>query len=95
MIDTTTITYFLPAITAFFCFGATIASFNFIILNKGAKMNATWILSALGTTTLGVANLFDLLGFFLPWIPAMQAVSAAFLFAGAFYARALYKKLLK
>lgn len=95
MIDMMTLAYLLPAITALFCFGATIASFNFIILNKGAKMNVTWVLLAIGTTAIGVAGLFDVLGLFLPWIPAIEAAGAACLFSGALYARALYKKLLK
>jgi hypothetical protein len=95
MFDTTTLVYLLPAVTAFCCFGATIASFTFIMLNKGAKMNVTWILLAFGTTAIGVANLFDLLGLLLAFVPVVEAIGAACLLAGALYARALYKKILK
>ena len=95
MPDITTLTYLLPAVTALCSFGATIASFNFILLNKGAKINATWLLFAFGTTAIGAANLFDLLGFSLALVPVIEAVGAACLLAGALYARALYKKLLK
>lgn len=95
MFDANMFVYLLPALTALFCFGATIAAFNFILLNKGAKMNVTWTLVALGTTAIGVANLFDTLGLLLAFVPLIEAAGAACLFASALHARALYKQLLK
>ncbi|WKZ28749.1 MAG: hypothetical protein QY323_04415 [Patescibacteria group bacterium] len=95
MFDTNMFVYLLPALTALFCFGATIAAFNFILLNKGAKMNVTWTLAAFGTTAIGVANLFVVLRLLLALVPVIEVAGAACLFASALHARALYKKLLK
>ncbi len=84
-----------PALTALCCFGATIAAFNFILLNKGAKMNVTWVLIAFGTTAVGVENLFVLLGLFQRFVPVIEAVGGVCFLASAIHARNLYKKLLK
>lgn len=86
---------FLPALTAVFCFAATIAAFNFILLNKGAKMNVTWGLIAFGAVTLGVSKLFVLLALPAVWIPYLEATAALSLLVSALHARSLYKGLLK
>ncbi len=94
MFDVILVTLF-PALTALCCFGATIAAFNFILLNKGAKMNVTWILIAFGTTAIGIENLFELLELFPRPVPIIEAVGGVCFFVSAIHARNLYKKLLK
>ncbi len=87
--------YLLPALTAFCGFGATIAALNFMLLNKGAKMNVTWGMIAFGATAIGTAKLFVLLKLLMPYVPVLEAVGAACLLVSALHARNLYKKLLK
>ncbi len=87
--------YLVPAVTALLCFGATIAAFNFVLLNKGAKMNVTWTLVAFGTTAIGIANLLHVLGQLLAYVPLIELAGAGCLFASALHARGLYKALLK
>ncbi len=94
MFDVMLVTFF-PALTALCCFGATIAAFNFILLNKGAKMNMTWVLIALGTTAIGVENLFELLDILPRFVPVIEAVGGICFLASALHALSLYKKLLK
>ena len=90
----------LPGIAAFFCFASAIALASLIRLNKGAKANIAWGLIAFGLTCFGLAGLdrtLELLG--LP--SAAQARDALMAFAaviaaiGVFYARALYRNLVK
>ncbi len=95
MMDMATVKPVFPAITALLCFCASGVALALIALNKGAKVNVTWALLAIGAAAFGVSGLFEFAGLFLEWSAAAQAVGAACLFSGAVHARSLYRKLLK